>query len=114
MCFKILIQLVDTSSAQLRDTWWLIPDVPSLCAFRLKKNYFMVFWEGGFLRRRALGLVWLEFGLGEKDKKYFCANKFSKLLHVAGWHMSNTSQNKSIIRTHKALSTLNNREVRVA
>jgi hypothetical protein len=28
--------------------------------------------------------------------------------------MSNTSQNKSIIQTHKALSTLNNREVRVA
>ena len=28
--------------------------------------------------------------------------------------MSNTSQNKSIIQTHKVLSTLNNRKVRVA
>jgi hypothetical protein len=35
-------------------------------------------------------------------------------LHVAGWHMSNTSQNRSTIQTHKVLSTLSNREVRVA
>jgi hypothetical protein len=63
---------------------------------------------------RTLGLVW--FSLGEKDKNnFFFANKFSKwLLHVAEWHMSNTPQNKSIIRTHKALSTLTNREVRTA
>jgi hypothetical protein len=68
-----------------------------------------------FKKVSNVGLVWLEFGLGEKDKKTFLRNKFSKwFLQVAGWHMSNTSQIKSIIHTHKALSTLNNREVRAA
>jgi hypothetical protein len=62
---------------------------------------------------RTLGLVW--FSLGRERQKHFFANKFSKwLLHVAKWHMSNTPQNKSIIQTHKVLSTLNKREVRVA
>jgi hypothetical protein len=48
-----------------------------------------------FQKVSNVGLVWLEFSLGEKDKNIFLANKFSEwLLHVAEWHMSNTSPNK--------------------
>jgi hypothetical protein len=56
-------------------------------------------------------LLWVR-----KTKKiFFWINKMlGWWIHVAGWHMSNTSQNKSIIQTIKVLSTLTNREVRVA
>jgi hypothetical protein len=61
------------------------------------------------------GLVWFGVYFGPKDQKYFQINKLlGWLLHVTGWHMSNTSQNKSIIQKLKVLCTLSNREVRVA
>jgi hypothetical protein len=60
-------------------------------------------------------LYGLEFSLGQKYQNIFLENKLlGWLLHIAEGHMSNTSQNKSIIQTHKALSTLSNHEVRVA
>jgi hypothetical protein len=73
-------------------------------------------WEGTsfkrFLMRDWYGL---EFNFGPASQKHFWRNKLlGWLLHVTGWHMSNTSQNKSIIQTIKVLSTLSNHELRVA
>jgi hypothetical protein len=57
----------------------------------------------------------LEFSLGPKDQNIYLANQLlGWILHVAEWHMSNISQNKSIIQTIKVLSTLSNPEVKVA
>ena len=59
------------------------------------------------------GLVGLEFSLGEKDKNIFEQQVFGVVTTCCRMayeqHLS-----KSIIQTHKALSTLSNREVRVA
>jgi hypothetical protein len=61
------------------------------------------------------GWVWFRVYLGPERPKHFLANQLlGWILPVVEWHMSNISQNKSIIQKIKVLSTLSNRGVKVA